>query len=185
MHPVRSLLLAASENRWMRANATKLPVFRKAVKRFMPGERLDDALEAADVLRTQDRMATIFTRLGENVTDMAEADAVAAHYLEAYGRIEQRHLDTQISVKLTQLGLDMDPARCREHVRRLAARAAAAGRDALDRHGAASLRRCHAGAVPRRARPSTATSASACRRTCTAPRRTCRPSSRPAAASAS
>jgi len=127
MHPVRSLLLAASENRWMRANATRLPVFRKAVKRFMPGERLDDALEAAEVLRTQDRMATIFTRLGENVTDMAEADAVAEHYLEAYGRIEQRQLDTQISVKLTQLGLDMDPARCREHVRRLAARAARQG----------------------------------------------------------
>lgn len=123
MHPVRSLLLAASENRWMRANATKLPVFRKAVKRFMPGERLEDALDAAGVLQQQDRIATIFTRLGENVTDMPEADAVAAHYVESYGRIEQRHLDTQISVKLTQLGLDIDPARCREHVRRLAARA--------------------------------------------------------------
>jgi proline dehydrogenase len=127
MHPVRSLLLAASENRWMRANATKLPVFRKAVKRFMPGERLDDALDAAQALRSQDGMATIFTRLGENVTDMAEADAVAAHYLDAYGRIEQRGLDTQISVKLTQLGLDMDPARCRAHVRDLAARAAQQG----------------------------------------------------------
>lgn len=127
MHPVRSLLLAASENRWMRANATRLPVFRKAVKRFMPGERLDDALDAAAVLQQQEGIATIFTRLGENVTDMSEADEVAAHYLESYGRIEQRHLDTQISVKLTQLGLDIDPARCREHVRRLAARAAAQG----------------------------------------------------------
>jgi proline dehydrogenase len=127
VHPVRSLLLAASENRWMRANATKLPVFRKAVKRFMPGERLDDALEAAAVLQQQEGIATIFTRLGENVTDMSEADEVAAHYLESYGRIDQRHLDIQISVKLTQLGLDIDPARCREHVRRLAARAAAQG----------------------------------------------------------
>lgn len=127
MHPVRSLLLAASENRWMRANATKLPVFRKAVKRFMPGERLEDALDAAAVLQQQERIATIFTRLGENVTDMSEADEVGAHYLESYGRIEQRQLDTQISVKLTQLGLDIDPTRCREHVRRLAARAAAQG----------------------------------------------------------
>src|SRR5918993_1928685 len=127
MHPVRSLLLAASENRWMRANATKLPVFRKAVTRFMPGERLDDARAAADTLRQQDRIATILTRLGENVTELAEADAVTEHYLEAYGRIEERGVDAQISVKLTQLGLDMDPARCREHVRRLAARAAAQG----------------------------------------------------------
>jgi proline dehydrogenase len=127
MHPVRSLLLAASENRWMRANATKLPVFRKAVTRFMPGERLDDALGAAETLRQQDGIATILTRLGENVTELAEADAVTEHYLEAYDRIEERRVDAQISVKLTQLGLDMDPVRCREHVRRLAARAAAQG----------------------------------------------------------
>src|SRR5918993_120207 len=127
MHPVRSLLLAASENRWMRANATKLPVFRKAVTRFMPGERLDDARAAADTLRQQDRIATILTRLGENVTELAEADAVTEHYLEAYGRIEERGVDAQISVKLTQLGLDMDPARCQAHVRRLAARAATQG----------------------------------------------------------
>jgi proline dehydrogenase len=127
MHPVRSVLLAASENRWMRANATRLPVFRKAVKRFMPGERLGDALDAADVLRAQDRIATILTRLGENVSAITEADAVTDHYLEAYARIEERRLDTQISVKLTQLGLDIDPARCRSHVRRLASRAAAQG----------------------------------------------------------
>ncbi|WP_396624253.1 proline dehydrogenase family protein [Luteitalea sp.] len=124
---MRSILLAASENRWMRTNATKLPVFRKAVKRFMPGEQLEDALGAAQVLAQQDRIATVFTRLGENVTEMAEADAVTDHYVDAYGQIAQRHLDTQISVKLTQLGLDMDKARCRDHVRRLAARAAEAG----------------------------------------------------------
>jgi len=127
MHPVRSLLLAASENRWMRANATKLPVFRKAVKRFMPGERLDDALEAADQLQRQDGMSAIFTRLGENVTDASEADEVATHYFEAYDRIAQRGLHAQISVKLTQLGLDIDPVRCREHVQRLAVRAAQNG----------------------------------------------------------
>lgn len=127
MHPVKSLLLAASENRWLRANATRLPIFRRAVTRFMPGERLDDALAAAETLRSADGTTTIFTRLGENVTDMAEADAVAAHYLEAYDRIDQRHLETQISVKLTQLGLDIDAGKCRDHVRRLAARAAAQG----------------------------------------------------------
>lgn len=127
MHPVRSLLLAASENRWMRANATKLPVFRKAVKRFMPGERLEDALEAAEALRAEDGTATILTRLGENVAELAEADAVAAHYLDAGDRIQQRGVDAQISVKLTQLGLDMDPARCRAHVQALAARAAQRG----------------------------------------------------------
>ncbi len=127
MNPVRSVLLAASENRWLRANATRLPVFRKAVKRFMPGERLEDALGAAEALAREESVATIFTRLGENVAEMAEADAVAAHYLEAYDAIGQRHLDTQISIKLTQLGLDIDSRRCRDHVRALAAHAAQQG----------------------------------------------------------
>jgi proline dehydrogenase len=127
MHPVRSLLLAASENRWMRTNATRLPVFRKAVKRFMPGEELEDAVAAAETLRQQDNIAAIFTRLGENVSDMPEADAVAAHYLAAYDRIDARQLDAQISVKLTQLGLDIDLDRCRAHVMALAERAAAQG----------------------------------------------------------
>ncbi len=127
MNPVRSLLLVASENRWMRENATSLPVFRRAVKRFMPGERLDDALDAAQTLRAEDGTPTLLTRLGENVTDMSEADAVAAHYLDACDRIERSGLDAQVSVKLTQLGLDIDPARCREHVRQLAARAARQG----------------------------------------------------------
>ncbi|MBA2354131.1 MAG: proline dehydrogenase family protein [Acidobacteria bacterium] len=123
MHPVRSVLLAASESRWMRTHAANLPVFRKAVRRFMPGEELEDALGAAEVLRQQDGIATIFTRLGENVRDVTEATAVASHYLDACDRIEQRGLDTQISVKPTQLGLDIDPARCRDAVLRLAERA--------------------------------------------------------------
>ncbi|MCC6164830.1 MAG: proline dehydrogenase family protein [Acidobacteria bacterium] len=124
MNPVRSLLLAASENRWMREHATSLPVFRRAVKRFMPGERLEDALDAAAALRAEDGTPVLLTRLGENVTDMAEADAVAAHYLDACDQIERRGIDGQVSIKLTQLGLDIDPVRCREHVRQLAARAA-------------------------------------------------------------
>lgn len=126
MHPIRSVLLAASESRWMRRNAPRLPVFQRAVKRFMPGEDLEDALAAADALR-QEGIAAIFTRLGENVTEIAESDAAATHYLDACDRIDCRGLDGQISIKPTQLGLDVDPARCRDAVRRLAARAQAQG----------------------------------------------------------
>ena len=126
MHPVRSLLLAASENRWMRAHATRLPVFRRAVRRFMPGERLEDALDAAALLR-EAHLPVILTRLGENVRERSEADAVAAHYLQAFATVAARGLDAQVSVKLTQLGLDLDPACCRDHVRRLAERSAVNG----------------------------------------------------------
>ncbi len=127
MNPVRRLLLAASDNHWLRRNATRWPLLRRAVTRFMPGEALDDALGAALVLRREQRIAAIFTRLGENVATPAEADVVAAHYLEAYDRFEPDHPDAECSVKLTQLGLDVDQARCHEHVAALAARAARHG----------------------------------------------------------
>ncbi len=128
MQPLRRLLLAASENEWMRANAARLPVFRKAVTRFMPGESLEDAVAAAAVLRQQHGIATVLTRLGENVTQTGAVTAVAAHYHEASDRLAQDDPDGQLSIKLTQLGLDIDPSCCRAHVTSLAERAG--------RHGA-------------------------------------------------
>jgi proline dehydrogenase len=118
---MRQVLLAASENRWLRQRAPQLPGLRHAVSRFMPGERLEDALGAATALGGAG-MSTIVTRLGENVTDRADAEAVTAHYIEALGQIARGGIDCQISVKLTQLGLDVD----REHSYRNLARLAEA-----------------------------------------------------------
>ena len=53
-------------------------------------------------------MAGVFTRLGENVKDLAEADAVAAHYLDGIDAIRALGLACEPSIKLTQLGLDID-----------------------------------------------------------------------------
>lgn len=122
MGVMRSVLLAGSESRWLRRQAPRLGFVRKAVSRFMPGERLEDAIEAASGLKAQG-IATVLTRLGENVSDPAEAAAVASHYLDVLARIATTGLDCQISVKLTQLGLDIDPAACEEHLDNLAARA--------------------------------------------------------------
>src|SRR2546426_10137916 len=77
----RSLLLAGSDSRWLRAQATRRAFVRRAVSRFMPGESLEDALGTSSALGP-DGIGLVLTRLGENVTDAAEADAVAAHYLE-------------------------------------------------------------------------------------------------------
>ena len=120
MNPMRSALLAASENRWLRQRAPHLPFIRKAVTRFMPGETVEDALSAAAALREQ-RIATVLTQLGENVTDVAQADGVARHYKNVLERIASSGIDGEISVKLTQLGLDVDAARCLTNVRALAA----------------------------------------------------------------
>ncbi len=126
MSLMRSLLLAGSQNRWLRERATKHAFVRRAVSRFMPGEELDDMLRAVQGL-APDGIQAVFTRLGENVADPAEADAVAAHYLEAIDRVRAAVPVPEPSVKLTQLGLDFDRERCYVHVRALAERAHVSG----------------------------------------------------------
>ena len=119
---MRSVLLASSESAWLRQRAPQLPFVRKAVTRFMPGETLEDALRAAAHLRDQG-IGCVLTELGENVSDGAQADRAARHYAEAVTRIREQSLDCHISVKLTQLGLDVDQARCHANLRALIIRA--------------------------------------------------------------
>jgi len=64
MNPARSILLAASQNVWLRDHAAKHKFVRRAVSRFMPGEELRDALAAAQRLQSKN-IGAIFTRLGE------------------------------------------------------------------------------------------------------------------------
>ena len=115
---VRSLLLAASQSVWLREHAVKYPFVRRTVSRFMPGETLDAALEAARNLQ-QKNIGTVFTHLGENVTDRAEARRVAEHYLEVLARVHELKLPAEVSVKLTQLGLDLSPDFCFENFERI------------------------------------------------------------------
>jgi proline dehydrogenase len=119
---IRSLLLAASQNRWLRDHATQYSFVRGTVSRFMPGETLDDALGAAEMLRNK-KIGTVFTHLGENIKDRAEAQRVTEHYLEVLKRISEKGLRAEISVKLTQLGLDLSPDLCFEHLNAIIKRA--------------------------------------------------------------
>ena len=77
----------------------------------MPGETLDAALGAAQNL-SQKNIGTVFTHLGENVADRSEARKVTDHYLQVLDRIHETNLGTEVSVKLTQLGLDLSPDFC-------------------------------------------------------------------------
>lgn len=103
---MRSALLWASTNPFLAQRLPRYSFVKKATRRFMPGETLDAALDAAQRLRDAG-MPTTFTLLGENVTTAAEADAVEAHYLEALEAVRARGLDTEVSIKPTQLGLDL------------------------------------------------------------------------------
>lgn len=124
---MRRMLLWMARNPWLRDRLPKLWFAKRAVRRFMPGEDPASALDAAVKFKT-DGISSMFTRLGENVTKMAEADAVAEHYVGLLGDIEARGLDGEVSVKLTQLGYDLDVEATHAHVRRLAAKAAENGR---------------------------------------------------------
>ena len=103
---MRSALLWASTNPFLAQRLPRYGFVKKATRRFMPGETLADALDAAQRLRDAG-MPTTFTLLGENVTTAAEADAVEAHYLETLEAVRARGLDAEVSLKPTQLGLDL------------------------------------------------------------------------------
>jgi proline dehydrogenase len=126
MSMMRSVLLAISENRWMRERGPRLWFVRRAARRFMPGEAFDDMLRAAAELRPLG-IDAVFTRLGENVTDAAEAAAVTRHYLEVLDAIASKGIGCEPSIKLTQLGLDLGAEQAYANLRRLAERSHATG----------------------------------------------------------
>ena len=121
---MRKLLLAGSTNPWLREKATKTAFVRRSVSRFMPGEQIDDALRAATELKPQG-ITTILTKLGENLTGVEEAEEVTQHYLDVLDRVGNSGLDAHISIKPTQLGLDLDRALCERNLDRLIERAEA------------------------------------------------------------
>ena len=120
---MRSLLLWCAQNRWLATHVPRWGFARRAVRRFLPGESFDGALNAAVTFKEL-RVGALFTRLGENVTDLAEAAAVVEHYESVLTESAAAGIDFEISVKPTQLGLDIDPAAALANLERLAIAAA-------------------------------------------------------------
>jgi proline dehydrogenase len=106
MNPGRNLLLWASQNKWMRNNIPGLFFVKKALKRFMPGENIEDAMIVGMKFKQQG-IGTVFTRLGENITSLEDAEGVTNHYLDVLNKIKKQDVPSEISLKLTQIGLDI------------------------------------------------------------------------------
>ena len=126
---MRSALLWMAGNERMQRTIPTLPFARRAVRRFIPGERLEDAFGAADRLRDE-RIGVLFTRLGENISSIDEADEVAAHYrevLETDAAARHSQGPVEVSIKPTQLGLDQDAEACFARCEDIARRCADAG----------------------------------------------------------
>jgi proline dehydrogenase len=111
----RTIFIALSENRMIRRIAERSGIGRKVSGRFVAGMSVADALDAS--ARTNALgMSVSVDNLGENVTNIAEAKESAALYHELLNDITERKLDANVSLKLTHMGLDLDPALARSIV---------------------------------------------------------------------
>lgn len=126
MSLARKVFLRASRSRWLAERFMKQSFARRAVRRFMPGEELADALAAARQLASQG-IGTIITRLGEALTGESQADEVRDHYLAAYDEIRRLGVPTVVSVKPTQLGVDQSLELCAARLESLAQKAVDTG----------------------------------------------------------
>lgn len=105
---LRSIFISLSASKSMRAVAEKSAVGRKLSSRFVAGTEPEDALRVTQVLN-QRKLAVSIDNLGENVTQAEEAQASAQLYHRLLDEISSRHLDANVSLKLTHMGLDFDP----------------------------------------------------------------------------
>jgi proline dehydrogenase len=108
---VNRVLLWATNNPRVQHQMTENPIARRVSHRFVAGERLDEALEAATMLNAEG-IGAILDLLGEGVTDLAGATHAVEQYEEATDAIAQRGLDSTISIKLSQLGQTVDRDAC-------------------------------------------------------------------------
>ncbi len=122
----RSILLAAARNQTLNNFALHSAFVKRATRKFMPGERVDDALQAGAAVARNGR-GLIFTQLGEAITSAAAAAQVRDHYVQLFDRIRAANLPAHVSVKPTQLGLDLSFSECERSLQTLAAKAQETG----------------------------------------------------------
>ncbi len=118
----KAFFLWASRRRALGWLATAFPLTRRMVRRFVPGSGLPDALATLDDLRQHNLRWTVDV-LGESVASREMATAAANRYIETLDALAERGLEANVSVKLTQMGLEIDRDFCLENVRRIVGRA--------------------------------------------------------------
>ena len=118
----RNVLLYLSQQHSLKHVFANVPGLIQVTRRFIAGENIEDAIVEIQALNKLGVTAT-FDHLGESTTSRAEAEADVREYVHVLGRIQETGVDSNVSVKLTQLGLDIDEAYCLENTRRIVAEA--------------------------------------------------------------
>jgi len=119
---LRSALLWLSERRKVFELVRRNGLSRKFASRFVAGETLDEAIQAARVLNEKG-VSTSLDLLGESVTDESEAARSRDEIIEILDRIAETGVDANVSVKLTQMGLDLSEETCVTNMHKVLARA--------------------------------------------------------------
>ncbi|MGE5620229.1 MAG: proline dehydrogenase family protein [Sphingomonadaceae bacterium] len=114
----RPALLYISRSKALRRLTTRSGVSRRMALRFVAGERMHDAIDVTREINRRGAGAEI-DFLGENVATTVQAEAAAKVYLELLEQLSAAGVEAHVSLKLTQMGLDLDPASCRRNVERV------------------------------------------------------------------
>ncbi len=123
---LRSILLWLSRNKTVRNTVMRWGIVRRAARRFVAGETIDEAIAVIRDLNAQGIVATL-DHLGENVETLDDARRATDDYVKVLDAIGTSGVKSHVSVKLTALGLDLGDDVCRENVARIIAKAKEVG----------------------------------------------------------
>ena len=115
---IRSALIYLSRQEGLKEFAARFSLFKRLTTRFIAGESTDEAVAAIRDLNARGCSAS-FDHLNESVGSVAETEAEVVEYLDVLARIEQTGLDSNVSIKLTQFGLEIDPELAYRNARRI------------------------------------------------------------------
>jgi proline dehydrogenase len=114
----RSALIYLSRQEGLKDFATRFSLFKKLTTRFIAGENIDEAVAAIKDLNARGCTAT-FDHLNESVTGTAETEAEVSEYRDVLARIDESGINSNVSIKLTQFGLEIDPDLAYRNARRV------------------------------------------------------------------
>src|SRR5689334_11288870 len=119
---LRSFLIYLSRVAWAQKTITGSKLARRAAARFVAGPTIDDALRAVSALNEKGINATL-DQLGEHTTNAMEANRAADGILWVLDEIQRAKARTNVSIKLTQIGMGLDEHICRANLMRILERA--------------------------------------------------------------
>ncbi len=104
----RSALIYLSRQEWLKDFAARFSLFKRLTTRFVAGETIDEAVDFIRELNAEGCSAS-FDHLNESVANPAEAEAEVTEYRQILSRIDETGINSNVSIKLTQFGLELDP----------------------------------------------------------------------------